>query len=183
MEETSSNCACVAVTLDTDTRRPQRHSDTRRALAGYKQNAGSCRIVTTFNTANREGFARYYSGDRVTFMHGKRVHNPCHHLRVRIDIGRRNIAMRSDNDRDLGRVAASQAFQLAMAHILRFTNNATFFAPKLYTYHRALPDHPHSQDLDFVARNIRAVAHATFGRATVDVMRHAIPCNSLNATV
>src|SRR5258708_8034209 len=90
VEETSSNCACVAVTLDTDTRPPQRHSDAPRALAGYKQNAGSSRIVTAFTTANREVVARYYSGDRVTFMHGKRVHNPSYHLTVPLYIRHSN---------------------------------------------------------------------------------------------
>ena len=54
-------------------------------------------------------------GTGVADVHGVRVHDPGHRLRVRVDVGCRDVLLRADEDGDLGRVAARQAFQLLAA--------------------------------------------------------------------
>src|SRR5579859_4679124 len=150
MEEARRNRASITVALNAHPRALQRHSHAFSGLASDKQHTGCGRVVTAFTSSNRERFAGDYGGDGVSFMHGVRIHYPCHHLRVCIDIRRGNIAMRSNNDRYFGRIAASHALQLGGVHILGVADDTTFGTAKGNTDDGAFPGHPHSQRLDLV---------------------------------
>ena len=116
-------------------------------------------------------------------MHGIGIHDPPHHLSIRVDIRRWNVAMRPNDNRNLSRIAASETFQFTGIHLLRIANNAAFRSTERYTHNCTFPGHPHGKCFDFVESNIRTVTNATFGWATVDVMLNAITCKSSDPTV
>src|SRR5712692_5179493 len=104
MEKSCRDGASISEALDTHTSTLQWHSNTLRGLSSNKQDTCSGRIVTTLTTTYRKRFACDYSGYRVAFMHGIRVHDPPHHLSIGVNIRRWNVAMRPNDDRNLCRI-------------------------------------------------------------------------------
>src|SRR5256714_8892017 len=150
MEETCSDRASITIALNTHASALQGHTHALGGLASDKEHTGSGCIVTAFATSNRERLAGDDSGNRVASMHGVGIHNPCHHLRVCIDIRCGDIAMRANNDRYFSRIAVCQAFYLSGTHILWGAYNAAFCSTVGNTDDGTLPGLPHIQPLDFV---------------------------------
>ena len=94
--------------------------------------------------------------------------------RVRADVGRRDVLLRSDLVDDLGREAARHALELAERHRLRIADDAALRAAERQPHQRALPGHPHRERLHLVERDVRVVADAALRRAARDVVRDAV---------
>src|SRR5437879_11782747 len=91
-------------------------------------------------------------------MHRVGIHDPGHYLRVRVDIGGRDIAPRPNNDGYLRGIPASQTLQLRRAHYLGVADDTTFRAAIGDTNDGGFPGHPHCQSLDRVEGYIRTAA-------------------------
>ena len=116
-------------------------------------------------------------------MHRVGIHDPGHYLRVRVDIGGRDIAPRPNNDGYLRGIAASQTLQLRRAHYLGVADDTTFRAAIGDTNDGGFPGHPHCQRLDLVEGYIRTVTDTTFCRAAIHVVLNTIAGKCLDTAV
>src|SRR5205807_9582214 len=112
-----------------------------------------------------------------------RVHEPGHHLGVGAHVRGRDVAVRPDQDRDLGGEAAGQVLELAGGELAGVDDDAAFGAAVGDVDHGALPGHPHGEGLDLVQRDVRVEAEAALGRAAIDVVLDAIPGVAAHAAV
>src|SRR5579859_527762 len=183
MEEAGGNRTGITIPLNAHARAFERHTDMFRRLAGHKQDACSGGIVTAFAAADRKRLARDDRRDGVALVHGIGIHDPGHHLRVGVDIRRGNIAVRANDDRNFGSIAAGEPFKFRRTHALGVADDAALRAAIGDADDRAFPGHPHRQRLDLVECDLRAIANATFGRTTIDVMLYTIACKGLDATI
>src|SRR2546421_10428624 len=105
MKEAGRNAPDVAKALDHHAAFPWPHAKIAHRFARDKLYSACSPFETSFTTTNSERFPRNYRRHRVALMHRKRVHHPAHDLWVGIHVGRGNIAIRSNQDRDFRRVA------------------------------------------------------------------------------
>ena len=116
-------------------------------------------------------------------MHRQRVHDPRHDLGVGVDVGRRDVAVGTDEDRDLGGEAPGHVLQLLAAEPARVDDDAALGAPVRDVDDGALPGHPHGQRLDLVQRDVRVEADAALRRSAVDAVLDAVAGEDLDAAV
>ena len=69
--------------------------------------------------ADLDRLAGHRRWDRVAEVHRKRVHDPRHRLRVGAHVGRGDVAVGADEDRDLGREAAGHVLELVERELAR----------------------------------------------------------------
>jgi hypothetical protein len=140
-------------------------------------------FVTALRPAERDRFAGDHGRDRVARVHGVRVHHPGHGLGVGVDVGRGDVALGADQDADLGREAARQAFDLAQAQLLGIDDDAALAAPEGDAHDGALPGHPHGQGLHLVDGDVLVVADAALGWTSAKVVLDAVAGEDLHAAV
>ena len=128
------------------------------------------RAVAADRAAEREWLPGHDPEDRVTDVHRVRVEDPCHHLRVGTDVGRRDVLLRPDLVDDLGRVAAGEPLELSGGEALRVADDAALRAPEREAHQRTFPGHPHREGLDLVVGDVRVVANAALRRPAGDVV-------------
>src|SRR6185312_10541236 len=67
------------------------------AGAAHNVNAAACSgFISSQGTAEKSGFAGNDSGDAMSAGHTVGVHNPGHHLRVGVNIRRRDVTVRAN---------------------------------------------------------------------------------------
>ena len=69
-------------------------------------------FVAAFRAADTHGLSRHDRGGGIALVHAVGVHHPGHDLRVRVDVGRRNVAVRTDQWLDFHGVAPGQLLKL-----------------------------------------------------------------------
>src|SRR6185369_5248953 len=111
---------------------------------------------------------------RVTTHHRDRVHDPRHRLLVSVDVGCGDVAVWSNNRRDLESVATRESFEFAFRKTLRIANYTPFAAAIRNTDGGALPRHPRRECFNFVERDVGMIANAALRWTTRDVVLHAI---------
>ena len=102
---------------------------------------------------------------------------------VGVHVGGGDVALRADEERDLGGVAAGQALQLGLRHLLGVADHAALGAAEGDVDHGALPGHPHGQGAHLVQGDVGVVADAALGRAAADVVLHAVAGEDLHRAV
>src|SRR5262249_50796032 len=130
---------------------------------------------TPLRAANAQWFAGHHARDRVAVVHAVGIHDPGHRLRACVDVRRGDVAVWPDEHRDLGRVAARHALQLAHGHLLRVANHPALCAAVRDPHYRALPGHPHGQRADLVQIYLGVVADAALRGPAREVVLHAVP--------
>src|SRR5690606_8108919 len=100
------------------------------------------RFATPLAAADVERFAGDDRRYRVADRHAVGVHDPGHRLRVGAHIGRRKVAVRADDDADLGGIAPGEPLQLVLAHGIRIADHAALRPAVRQVDERALPRHP-----------------------------------------
>ena len=159
------------------------HAQVLRRLDDRVHRATCRRLVAAFASTDRERLAGHHGKRRVAVVHGVRVHDPGHRLRVRVHIGRRDVAVGADQELDLGRVAAGKRLELLRAHRLRIAHHATLRAAVGDPNDRALPGHPHRERFDLVERYRGVIADAAFARSARGVVLHAVAGEDLHHAV
>ena len=106
-------------------------------------------------------------------VHRVRVHHPGHDLAVGVHVGRRDVALRADDDADLAGVAARHALELLQREQLRVDADAALGAAVRQVHGRALDRHPGRQRHHFLERHVGVVAHAALARAARQVVLDA----------
>src|SRR5216683_3139317 len=131
-------------------------------------------LYATERPAHLDRLAGHRRRHRVAEVHGERVHDPRHSLPVGVDVGRRDVAVGADENRDLGREPAGHVLELVERKLFRVDDDAALGASEGDVHDRALPRHPHRQGLDLVQGDVWVVADAPLRRPAIDVVLHAI---------
>src|SRR5437773_24942 len=125
-----------------DVRTPSRAHGARMSTSSSKTSSFETGFVPGERPSDREGLARDDTGDREALGHRDRVHDPGHRLAVRVHVGRGDVLLRADDDRDLGRVPAGHMLELVLRHFLRVADYSALRAAVGNAHDRALPRHP-----------------------------------------
>src|SRR5260370_16725179 len=107
-------------------------------------------------SAEFDGLSGDDGGGGVTDVHRVRVHDPSHGLFVGADVGRWDVALRTQPIRQFRSIAASKPLELSSGHLPRIANHSALRAAKGNIYHCALPGHPSGHRAHFVDGNIRS---------------------------
>src|SRR6202022_4620289 len=108
-------------------------------------------------TAHLDRLAGHRRRHRVTEMHRKRIHDPGHRLAVGINVRRGDVAVRADENRDLGRESPRHVLELVEWELLRVDDYSALGAAERDIDDRALPGHPHRERLDLVEGDVGGV--------------------------
>ena len=133
--------------------------------------AGS--IDTAFGAADVDRLAGDRRGHRVALVHGDRVHDPGHDLGVGAHVGRGDVLLGPDQDRDLRGVAPGQVLELTLCELVWVDRHRPLRSAVGQADRGAFPGHEHRERLDEVEVDVRVIADAALGRAPADVVLHA----------
>ncbi len=183
VQELRGDRADVAEALHDDPRALEGHLLRVAGLARDDKDAAPRRLDAPRAAADRDGLAGDDAMNAVAVVHGERVHDPRHDLRVGVDVGRRNIHLGADHPGDLSGVAAREPLQLGHRELRRIEDDAALAAAEGDVHHGALPRHPHRQRPHLVERDMLVVADAALGRAAIGVVLHTIAGEDLNGAV
>src|SRR6185369_952718 len=106
-----------------------------------KRTARGC-LVATLRAAERQRLTGNYAEFSVAVHHGNCVHDPGHGLRIRVNIGRRDVSIRPDDWSDLESIPAREPFEFSLRHALRITNYAALSSSIRNSHGGAFPGHP-----------------------------------------
>ena len=123
------------------------------------------------------------AGGGAAGVHRVRVHHPGHDLAVGVDVRRRDVALRADDDADLAGVAARHALQLLLRQLLRVAADAALGAAVGQVHRRALDRHPGRQRHHLLERHVGVVAHAPLAGAARQVVLDAVALEVGDAAV
>ena len=137
----------------------------------------------TTATADRQRLAGHHAGHRLPAEHRDRVHQPRHHIRVGVDVRRRNIAVWADHRSDAHRVPASQMLELDHRESRRVDLDTALRAAEGDVGDGGLPRHLGCECLEEVERHFTMVANAALGRAACIVVLHTETTEHLDAPV
>ena len=183
VHELRREAARVAEPLDHDSCALEVHAQVLRRLDDRVDGAACRRLVAALASSDGERFPGHDGERRIAVMHRVRVHDPGHRLSVGVDVGSRDVAIGTDQQLDLGGVAARERLQLLRAHALRIADDAAFRPAVGDADDGALPRHPHRQRLDLVQGHRRVVADATLARTACRVVLHAVAREDLHDAV
>src|SRR6185437_13583964 len=138
---------------------------------------------TSARAAEGERFAGDHGGFSAAHVHGIRIHEPRHDLLVGIDVGRRNVAVRSDEVDDFGGVAPGELFELGVGKDVRIDDDAPLTASERDVDDGALPRHPRSERAYFIERDVGRETNAPFSRTAHDRVLDAIAFEDFDAAV
>ena len=172
-----------AVALDGDGGRLLLDVQVLQRLQGEEGQPSPGRLVPSLGAAHVEWLAGDRGGHRVARVHGERVHDPGHDLRRGPHVGGRHVLLGTDQDRDLGRIAARQVLELREREAVRVDGHAALGAPIGEADHGALPGHQHRHRLDRVEGQALLVADAPLGRPAADVVLHPVAGEELDGVV
>src|SRR5688572_22936549 len=100
--------------MDRHARALQAHSFDPAGFTQRIETATRSRFRTSLRTAERDRFASDDTEFGMTAYHRDRVHDPRHCLLVGVNVGRGNVAIGTNDGRDLESVAARQSLQLVL---------------------------------------------------------------------
>jgi hypothetical protein len=164
----------IAEPLDRDARGAEVHAQVLGSLDHRVDAATRRRLVAPLRPAQRDRLAGDDARDGVPDMHRVRVHHPGHHLGVGVHVGGGDVALRADEDLDLGREPAGQRLELLHRELLGVDDHAALATAVRDAHDGALPGHPHREGLDLVEGHVLVVADAALGRAAAQVVLDAI---------
>ena len=177
------HAAHVAEPLNHHTRIAGTHVEVAQRFIGDNQAASPGSLRPSLRAAQIQRFSGHYGRHGVALVHGIGIHDPGHGLLVRAHVGRRHVALRSDEFQNLGRVAPGDSLQLAFAQNLRIADHAALAAAKRDVHDGAFPRHPGRESAHFVERNIGSKTDAALGRAACNRMLNAISGEYFNPAV
>jgi hypothetical protein len=119
----------------------------------------------------------------VPAMHRVGIHDPGHDLRIRADVRRRNITIRTDQNADFRCIAAGQPLEFTHRQRARIDNHRAFCTAVGNIDRRALPCHPHAQCAHIIDRDLRMVANAPLCRTACNVVMDTVPDERFDPTI
>src|SRR5258708_6111677 len=140
-------------------------------------------LVPTLAPADRQRLAGDHSGSAVSDLHRIGIHHPRHHLSIGVDIGGGDVAVRSDQNRQLAGKAPSHPLQLAAGHLLRIADHAALRATVGDVHYRAFPGHPGRQRLHLIQADVGVVADSTLRRSEGKAVLDPISLEDANRAI
>ena len=114
-EQECEGSAHLAEALDHGSLSRELDAEHLEGAAHAHDDAGRSRARVHARATDRQWLSGDCPGHEPTGRHRERVHQPGHHSTVGVDVGRRDVAVRAEEGRDLVRVAAGQPLELAQA--------------------------------------------------------------------
>ena len=125
-------------------------------------------------SAQLHRLARHDSGDGMAVLHAVGIHDPRHDLRIGAHVRCWDIAVRADDDADLGGIAPRQALELGLRQRSRVDHDAALCPAERQVDDRAFPRHKQRQRPYFIQRDAQAEAKASLHGAPRVVVLHAV---------
>ena len=149
----------------------------------HEQTAACRCFVASKRPAEKQRFASYDAGRAAAVGHAVGVHDPRHGLRIRVDIGRGNVFIRSNDRRNFVCITAGEAFELVLGELVWIANNPPFRSTERKIDDGALPGHPGSQSFHLIKSDLRVIANAAFAGTSRAVVLHAESVEHVNRAV
>ena len=140
----------------------------------HHHHAGPRGLLPEDAAADRDRLPGDDLGHRVAPLHRVRIHHPGHRLVVRRHVRSRDVLLRPDERQQLGREAAGQPLELAVAHRTRVAAHASLRPAVRQAEQGAFPRHPHRQRGAFAERHLGVEADTAFRRAQDARVLHAV---------
>ena len=182
-EQVGRDRADVAETLNGDRGPFEVETEVLRRFARHDHHAAAGRLAASERPAHLDRLAGDDGRRGVADVHAVGVHDPRHDLVVGVDVGRRDVLLRTDRIDDLGDVAPRQRLELAARHPRRVADDAALAAAERDVRDGALPGHPGRERGHFVEGDVGVVADAALCRTERDVVLHAIAGEDLDLAV
>ncbi len=174
MEQLGGDAADIAEALHDDARALDFQAQIARGLDADHEHAAAGRLAAAQRAAQRDRLAGDDAGRRAALVHRIGVHHPRHHLFVGVDVRRRDVLVRSDDDVDFAGIAARHAFELGARQLARVDADAALGAAVRHVDGRVLDRHPGRQRHHLGQRHVLVEAHAALARAARGVVLHAV---------
>src|SRR5437764_14143671 len=113
MQQTCRDAAHIAEALNDHRTRIWTHSQMVQCFACYYHNTAPGRFKAALTPPNGQWLTSDNGGYRITPVHRVGIHHPGHNLRIGVHIRSRNITIRSDEDRNFGRITTAEPFEFA----------------------------------------------------------------------
>src|SRR5262245_37413234 len=102
------------------------------------------------------------------------VHDPCHRLRIGVHVGRCDITIGTDHQKDLGGIAPCEPLQFTLRHCCRVAHDATLSTTVGDVGGSTFPCHERSECLHLVQRDVGVIAYSAFGWSASDVVLNPV---------
>ena len=168
------DAADVAKALHRDPRPLELKPDARRRFLADREHAAPGRLAPAQRTAEVDRLAGDDAGRVLADVHRVGVHHPGHHLFVGVDIGRRDVLGRADDQADLAGVAPGHPLELAARELARIDPDAALGTAKRHVDRRVLDRHPGRQRHHLGQRHILVKTHAALARSARGVVLHPV---------
>ena len=160
VEQLGRRRAHVAEALHRHPRALQVEVQAARGLAAGDEHAAPGGLDAPERATQVDRLAGDHAGGGGADVHRIGVHHPRHDLGVGVDVGRRDVLLRADDDADLAGVAPRQPLELLERQHLRVDADAALGAAVGQVDRRVLDRHPRRQRHHLVERDVRVVTHA-----------------------
>ncbi len=162
MQQLGRNAANIAASLNYNPCALQLHSEKLGGSLHHDHDSASGSLTPSFGSAETHRLSSNNRSYGASGVHAVCIHDPGHHLFIRVDVRRRNVFLGTENFKHLCCITASNLFQLFFRHNGRITFNPPFCATERNIDNRALHRHPRRKSADFVQIHIRGKTDAPF---------------------
>ena len=164
----------VAESLHDDARAHVHHPEFGQRAVAVEEHAAPGGLMPAARSAQVDRLAGNNGRGRVAHVHRVGVHDPGHGLLVGAEVGRGNVALRTEPFDQFGGIAPRDALQFAVREFGGIANHAALGAAERNIDHSAFPGHPAGQRAHFIERHVRSESNASLARPSHDGMMHAI---------
>ncbi len=173
-KQACGDTADVTETLDRDPRTLDVHAALGGRFATHHIHAAAGRFVPTQAAAEGNRLAGDDAGGGAADVHREGIHHPRHGLLIGVDVRRRDILVRPDDDADFAGVTARDALQFAFRERLRIEADAALGTAVWHIDCGILDRHPGRQRHHFRQRHILMETHAALARTARHIVLHPI---------
>ncbi len=172
--------ANIAVALHRNRRLRQRLVLPPEQLARADRHAAAGRFLAALRAAHVQRLAGDDLEHLRAFDHAGRIGHPRHHLRVRVNVRRGDVALGAEDRQDHRSEAPGHARQLTLRHAGGVDLDAALAAAVGDVHDRAFPGHHGRKALDLVQVDVRVIPDAALARPTRRRMLHAVALEDLD---
>src|SRR6266702_2645813 len=158
-------------------------SQFREGFVAANHHAAPGGFFPAARAAEFNGLAGDDGGGGLTDVHRVRVHDPSHGLFVGADVGRWDVALRTQPIGQFRGVAASEPLEFSAGHLPRIADHPAFGSAKRNIYHRALPGHPGRKRADFIDGYVGSKTDSALAWPAHRRMQHAIAGEHFQSSV
>src|SRR5439155_17237214 len=183
IKDSSRHRPHVAKTLNYDTGGFPSHSNPGDGTVTDNLTSSASRFPPANGSTQIKRFTRNHGRNSMAHVHAVSIHNPGHHLFIRIDVWGRNVSLGAKYVDEGSRIASSDFLQLTHGKCTRVTDNSAFGSSKRDIDHRTLPSHPGGQSSDFFQGHIGRITDSALGGSSSQTVLNSIAFEYLELSI